>query len=65
MFALCDEEDFLALPQSAAEGEEEGRGERKLEQRNVEIGAGAGRQEAGAHGEKEGSETSIHDVMNP
>lgn len=44
MFALCDEEDFLALPQSAAEGEEERRGEWKLEQRNVEIETGAGRQ---------------------
>lgn len=65
MFALCDEEDFLALPQSTAEGEEERRGERKLEQRNVEIEARAGRQEAGVHGEEEGSETIVHDVMNP
>lgn len=31
----------------------------------MEIEAGAGRQEAGVHGEKEGSETSIHDVMKP
>lgn len=65
MFALCDEEDFLALPQSAAEREVESRRERKLEQRNVEIEAWAGREEAGAHGEKEGSETGRNDVINP